>query len=312
MKRQKQIVGLDMGRTGIRLVELTQRENHYEITGVIQKSLPPEVRGEEKRRLEMNRALLQECVLEIEGKGKPVVVSFPSDHLLLRHIRMPNIAEQELRSALQWEVEKYLPHPVTDYVYDYMVASSRNRSEKTVPLLLIALPKKEVLTVYDALVELGFQVQAVETSCTALGRLLNHLIEMDVQSYGFLDIGYKGTLVGIIKESKIRFLRYLSIGSTNLADSPDQTVDAFLQSVNSIIQSYISQSQDYSFSRLYLNGTPAITEYIQSCLSSAVPFRTIPLRLSKLTLPVQVNGIDRLTSDMSIALGLAMREIKRP
>ncbi|MBC9784928.1 pilus assembly protein PilM [Heliobacterium chlorum] len=310
MKRPKQILGLDMGRTGIRLVELTYRENRCEITRAIQKTVPPEVRGEEKRRLEIDRALLQECFLENDGKGKRVVVSFRSDHLLLRHIRMPNIAEQELRSALRWEVEKYLPQPVTDYVYDYVIASSGNRSEKTVPLVLIALPKKEVLTVYDVLTELGFQVQAVETSCTALGRLLNHLIETDAQSYSFLDIGYKGTLVGIIKESKIRFLRYLSIGTIHWADSPEEAINTFVKNVNSIIQSYISQSHDYSFNRLYLNGSPAITEYIQDCLSRAVPFPSIPLRLSKLTLPVRPNGIDRLTSDMSIALGLAMREMK--
>ncbi|WP_203530691.1 hypothetical protein [Thermaerobacter sp. PB12/4term] len=56
-----------------------------------------------------------------EGGRGPVAASLPVDEAIFRVLPLPPVSRRELAAALRWELQRILPFPVDDAIFDYVV-----------------------------------------------------------------------------------------------------------------------------------------------------------------------------------------------
>ena len=93
-----------------------------------------------------------------------VVIGLPLQNFSWRTIEMPSMKSADMKKALFFELEKYLPLPVDEYVYDFFVIG-RVKTAPTMVKILIFSVKKEILNGLLKIVkESGMEILSVRCS----------------------------------------------------------------------------------------------------------------------------------------------------
>lgn len=139
--------------------------------------------------------------------GDHVVLGVPAGRTFTRTFTLPTNSEKHLKDAVELEVEQYIPIPMAALYVDYEIIE-RNKEQLTV--LMCAVPK----TVVDSCIQIaenaGLQVCMVESSVSAVARLLETTEEGHLPTV-IVDIGPASTDIAILDKS-IRIAGSLSVG----------------------------------------------------------------------------------------------------
>ncbi len=154
-------VGLDIGTWSIKCVELGMQDGQYVLQYAAHEALgphpTPEQRSETIRRL-VDPLALDPPVVNVSVSGPSVVV---------RNERMPSMSPQELKGAMMFEVEKYIPFEVDEVVVDTYVLPKKSGDNQMQVLLVAA--KRDVVHERLAWAEdAGLMVGAVDVDAFAL------------------------------------------------------------------------------------------------------------------------------------------------
>jgi type IV pilus assembly protein PilM len=148
--------------------------------------------------------------------GKNLVGSLASDHVVLgipagrtftRTFTIPAGSEKNLKEAVELEVEQYIPIPLTALYVDYEVIERR---PDQLMILMCAVPRTVVDTCIQIAESAGLQVCMVESSVSAVARLLEATEEGHLPTV-IVDIGPASTDIAILDRS-IRIAGSLSVG----------------------------------------------------------------------------------------------------
>lgn len=169
------LIGLDIGSTTMKLVELEQSGRMQKLITVGVSATPPKGLLSEAS---FDQIALSEAVkkLALDAKvgTKSVNVALPENMVYTRVIQMPQLSEAELASAIRWEAEQYIPLPLSEVVLDYKVMQKGTTPNEgaRMQVFLVAAPKT-VVGKYQKVIELaGLELVSIETESLALGRAL--------------------------------------------------------------------------------------------------------------------------------------------
>lgn len=112
-------------------------------------------------------------------------LALPSYRSFSRSMQLPALDGNELRQAVELEIEQYIPVPLKDLYVDYSVTA---RKEDTIELFAVAVPRKIVdsyLTLSDVM---GMEPILIETTTASAGRLFSHDNNSDVATV-IIDFG---------------------------------------------------------------------------------------------------------------------------
>ncbi len=105
LKQRKSIVGLDIGTSCVKAVEITQDKYDYVITGYAQVEVP----DEQSR---------QDAVAELFRVGKfctrRVASAVSGKNVIFRYINMVDVPGDKLQQAVRFEADKYIPFDVSE------------------------------------------------------------------------------------------------------------------------------------------------------------------------------------------------------
>ena len=93
-----------------------------------------------------------------------VVIGLPLQNFFWRTIEMPSMKRGDMTRALSFELEKYLPLPMEEYIYDFLVTGNVKTTPNMVKILVFSI-KKEILNGLLKIVkEAGMEILAVRCS----------------------------------------------------------------------------------------------------------------------------------------------------
>src|SRR5689334_13087859 len=107
--RKKSLLGLDVGSSSVKAVELTRVGQGLVITGMGK----AEVEGPEAAGEAITKALRDAGI-----KTKRVVSSVSGRSVIHRQVPMMTIPDAELKQAMEYEADKYIPFDVTEVQLD--------------------------------------------------------------------------------------------------------------------------------------------------------------------------------------------------
>jgi len=205
------VTACDLGRTRTVLLELEKRPGHLFVhhLDIIKNAsqdqkpsliLKPFLDGKKFRRDGIRVAL----------KGHGVVIRF---------IPFPKMKAEDLRSAMKYEAEQYIPFELNDVVLDCAVVEEAVATDDGVKMevMLVVVKRQELEPTLEIFSNLECRLSVVDVDILSAMAALEYFHPEDFSRHsGLLDLGTEISTLGIVREGKPRFVRGISYGACDL------------------------------------------------------------------------------------------------
>lgn len=220
LSRTKDLVGLDIGASSVKAVQLHRAGKGYELAHLGMAPLSPEaiVDG-----VIMDGgsviAAIQQIYQEHGIKTKDVAVAVSGHSVIVKKIRMQQMKEEELAESIQWEAEQYIPFAIEDVNLDFQILEPRGGSPE-MDVLLVAV-KKDVINDYLTVISsAGLTGQVVDVDAFALENAyeISGEIPRD-QIVALVNLGATVMNINILQRGVTEFTRDSAIGGNRYTES---------------------------------------------------------------------------------------------
>lgn len=230
MRRLKTLIGLDIGTKAVKAIELTWGPGGPVVTGFGHAVLPsPQAVPETVLRvLQENQFHTRQVVTSVSGKS-----------VIVRYLTMFKMSREDLRSAIRFEADKYIPFDVDDVVLDchpFEVEGLGDLADNETRVLLVACKRAIVDEQMRILAEVGLEPLIVDVDVFALGNAFDVAVRrgQDAESTvtALVDIGASKTSVNLMRKGTSLFTREIHTGG-----------DAFTQAIAARLSMHESEAE---------------------------------------------------------------------
>lgn len=199
--------GLDISDLSLKITKLKRKKTFFDLAFFGESEIRPGIikEGEIKDEKKLIEAIEQ--ALKASGGrrlGKYVVASLPEEKAFLQVIQLPRMSEDDLKSAVVFEAENYIPLPIDQAYLDYEVITPLHNHLDHLDILLAALPKKIVDSYAACLRAAGLVPKSLEIESLAIARALVGQ-EKSVRPLLLIDLGATRTSFIVFAGHSIRF-----------------------------------------------------------------------------------------------------------
>jgi type IV pilus assembly protein PilM len=216
-------IGLDIGSTAVRAVELTGGDSPS-VVRAVQVPLPAgAVDNGEVREPEAVSEALKEVWSSggFKSRSRRVWLGVGNQRLVVREIALPYLPEKELRSSLGFQVQEFIPMPVEDAVLDFDALDEFEADgRRMIRILLVAAQRAMVDQVVQASLAAKLEPVGLDLVPFALVRAIGTSdVGMDLEGDGdeaIIDIGAHITNIVVHARGRTRFVRILPSGGRDV------------------------------------------------------------------------------------------------
>lgn len=283
--------------------------------------------------------LLQE---QLGTSTRRAVVSLPVFSTFTTLVEMPDMSEGEVAQAIQFKAKQYIPLPIAEVTLDWMPVGERKDENGKIlkQVLIVAVPTEKIEQHQKIFKEAGLNLVALEVESLSLVR---SLIKGDRTPTLIIDVGSYSTTVAIAVDGYLKVSDQIDYAGSHLTQALAKGlninlrraeelkkqkgllgtgaefelstimfpfVDVIIKEAERIKERYES-SYGMRIERVILSGgganLPGLMEYVekQTTLPTIIASPFLGVEYDTQLAPV----IGELGSVLSVALGLAMREL---
>ncbi len=166
----RSIVGLDVGSSTIKAVELTMkgRSGGFELSHLGVANVPAEaiVQG-----AFLNASAITEAIREAIDNGKiktkNVAAAVSGHSVIVKKVSLPAMSREELDEQIRWEAEQYIPFDVNEVNLDFQILGGGN-DEGQMEVLLVAAKKDLIDDYVQVIHEAGLVPVAIDVAAFAV------------------------------------------------------------------------------------------------------------------------------------------------
>ncbi len=221
--KAKAIVGLDIGSSAVKAVELKPVGKGFKVSAFAIEPIPPDsiVDGaiidgtavaDAIRRLFENKAF----------KSKDVAASLSGNAVIVKKINLPVMTEAELAESIYWEAEQYIPFDIQDVNLDYQIldAGTGEEAKGTMEVLLVAAKKEKIADYTGVISQAGRVPVVVDVDAFALQNAyeVNYGLEAD-HVVVLVNAGASAININIVTGDQSVFTRDISIGGNSYTEA---------------------------------------------------------------------------------------------
>lgn len=212
-------VGLDIGSHSIKVVQLTGSTDApvFVSAGLLPTPNNAFVSESPEDQQELADAV-KNSFKETRVTTNKVVTALPESQIFTRVVEMPQLSKQEMKSAIDYEAEQYVPIPLNEVRLTWQVLSSRVGADKktVMDVLLVAAPINLIEKYLNIIKLANLTPVSLETETTAVVRALVQRVEGSPTTL-VMSIGATTTDLTIVSENQIKFTRSIATGGLALA-----------------------------------------------------------------------------------------------
>jgi type IV pilus assembly protein PilM len=217
--KKKSLVGLDIGSSEVKAVELTEVGDGLVITGFGRAKVPSK---------DGTREAIAEALRRSGIKSKRIATAVSGRSVIVRYINMVAMSDEELKSALRFEADKYIPFELDEVVLDCArleEPAAAGAGNKEMKVLLVAV-KRNVIDEHLQIVQsLGLTPVVIDVDSFAIGNAfeMNSLhsprVDDDEKVVALVDIGAVKTNINILKGTTSYFSREVYLAGNDFTDA---------------------------------------------------------------------------------------------
>jgi len=228
-RQPKQLIGLDISSTSVKLIELSQTAGTaaelYRVDAFAVESLPPTAVVEKKiSDIDAVGQSIQRALFKSGSKAKRAAVAVSGSAVITKVIAMAaSLSDAEMETQIQLEADQYIPYPLEEVNIDFDVLGPTVGNVEMVDVLLAASRRENVDDRVAALEIAGLtaaivdvEAYAMENACTLLlGRFDD---ERHDQTVAVADVGATTTTLHVLHDGKTVYTREQNFGGNQLLD----------------------------------------------------------------------------------------------
>ena len=345
--KSKNILGLDIGSSAIKLLELRETKTGYQLVNFGVEPLPPETIVDSTI---MNAPAVVSAIRKLisahQVKTKNVCTSVSGHSVIIRKITLPLMTEEEIEGNIQWEAEQYIPFDINEVNIDYQRLESESEDQESLDVLLVAV-KKDMVNDYTAVInEAGLSplIMDIDAFCIQNMFEMNHEPQKGKVN-ALVNIGSAVININIIRNGNSVFTRDMSIGGNHFTEELQKQLNVsfdeaeklklnagsgsdregeireVIDSISSSIALEIQRSLDFftatssvgHISKVYIVGGAAMTPGLKEIIENQIGIPVEPINpFNNIEINpknFQLDYINDVSPLAGVAIGLALRRV---
>mgnify|MGYP005832969563 CR=1 FL=1 len=214
------VVGLDIGTSAVKLVELDKIKNEYHLKNIGIAKLPRDtilngtiIHGE----------LLEQAIKNLfqhyKIRNKNAAISVSGHPVIIKKITTALMTEDELEQTLPFEAEQYIPFSLEEVNLDFQIMGPCEDKSKQMNVMLVAAKKALLNDYVSVLQNAGIKAAVVDIDVFALENMFNLNYEPEEGAIAVLvDVGASVTNINIVKNGVSQFTRNIFMGGNQITE----------------------------------------------------------------------------------------------
>jgi type IV pilus assembly protein PilM len=206
-------IGIDIGSGVLKIAEIGWHKNIPTLRAAGMTALPDDwVRDG----IIIDKTALVETIrrqLATAGiTGTHAIISVSGHSVFIRELTFPAMTNEELRQAIKWDLDKYVPTNTENYYYDFSVIGADQELHE-VRVLLVAAPQFMIDSIIAICKEVGLKAIAIEIEPLAVYRAIKNEANTLV-----VDIGQKICQISIFQNNCPVVSRIIPLGGVRYTE----------------------------------------------------------------------------------------------
>lgn len=216
--KPKRILGLDVGSHSVKAVEMTMKGEDVCITGYGKLVLADanEDRGEAIARLLRTYNL----------KTRRVVTSVSGRSVIVRYVTMARMSDDNLRNAIKFEADKYIPFDIDEVVLDCQRLPTGDKEDGGEMKVVLVAVKRSLIGEHVEILKVGgVNPRVIDVDSFALGNAFelrekySPRVEGNDRVVALIDIGASKTNINIVMGGTSYFTREVYLGGNEFTEA---------------------------------------------------------------------------------------------
>jgi len=222
--KSKSAIGLDIGSSFIKVLELQPKGNSWSLVNFGMTKLPPEAIVDGAL---MNSSIIVEAIRDLIRKNhirtKEVVTSVSGHSVIVKKINLPVMTMEELEESIHWEAEQYIPFDINDVNNDVNIdvqilgkpAEDANQME-----VVLVAAKKDMINDYVAILqEAGLSPVVIDVDSFAIENMFEVNYELPAEETVVLvNVGASIININVLKNGYTAFTRDITLGGNQYTE----------------------------------------------------------------------------------------------
>ncbi|MDX1583345.1 MAG: type IV pilus assembly protein PilM, partial [Thermoanaerobaculia bacterium] len=216
--KSKNLVGLDIGSSAVKLVELKEKKGgQFQLVKIGLEPLSPEAIVDGSI---MDSSMVVDTITRIvdeQGvKNQNFGTSVSGHSVIIKKITLPAMSPEELAESIQWEAEQYIPFDINDVNLDYVPL---NQGADNVDIILVAVKKEKIADYTSVISQAGKSAGLVDVDGFALQNAyeLNYEV-VPGETVVLVNAGASIVNINIVKGNVTAFTRDISMGGNQFTE----------------------------------------------------------------------------------------------
>lgn len=225
-------VGLDIGSRVVKAVQLKKAGKGIELEKFGIADIYPS--GEKPAAADAQRRSIVEAIKQAMSDAgitaDQVVTAVAGESIIVRYIQLPDMPEEELKNALRWEAEEYIPFRVEDVNIDSsIIGRTGEGSNARLDVLLVCARKDLIEDQIQLLSEAGLSAATIDVDSFAFLNCFDVNYKPEGSEVaGLINVGGDITSISVYSGGAPRFSRDISIGGSSITGAIQQRLDISL------------------------------------------------------------------------------------
>ena len=212
--RKKSLVGLDIGSSAVKAVELKATGKTFRVVAWAREAMAPDsiVDG-----AIIDGAAVADAIRRVFDRAgtrtREVAASLSGNAVIVKKIILPQMTDGELAESIRWEAEQYIPFDVQDVNLDYQVLAANGGAKHTMDVLLVAAKKDKIADYTGVIAQAGRTPVVVDVDAFAIQNAFeaNYDVEPGAVTV-LLNMGASAININIVSGAASIFTRDMSVG----------------------------------------------------------------------------------------------------
>jgi type IV pilus assembly protein PilM len=233
----KKIVGLDIGSTIIKLVELADTPKGYRLRNFTQIPLQ---QGVIKNGIIVNQAILTEKIKELlkisNCSSRNIVTALSGHSVIVKKASFGKMEDEELRERIIDDAGEYMPFDSGSEVdFDFYVSGEGDMSPNQINVV-IAAAKREIVRSYRSAIEkAGCKVVIMDVDSFAIETAYEENYDFEIDDVvALLNIGASITNINIVKGGESSFVRNILMGGNIITEALQKKLEISFEEAEDI------------------------------------------------------------------------------
>ncbi|HMO27219.1 MAG TPA: pilus assembly protein PilM [Tepidisphaeraceae bacterium] len=213
-------IGVDFGTDCLRMAQVQEVNNDHKLVAAACCDVPSHVRSNPQARMEFFTEALRDLLSQGRFRGRQAVLALPASSMIIQHVRLAKMGEDETRTALPFELRGKLPFDPSHAIIRHLVAGEVFvEQEQRQEVIAMAAARETVNQLLAAAARAKLDVVGMNVEPKAVIDCFSHVYRRKTDAEAvtcFVDLGASGTRAVIAQGTQILFARSIEFGGDHL------------------------------------------------------------------------------------------------